>query len=59
MTVKGVKGPNAGKTFPCIYEIDGDTLRICYDLSEKASPKELKTAQGTKLYLVTYKRKKP
>jgi uncharacterized protein (TIGR03067 family) len=59
MTVKGVKGPNAGKTFPCIYELDGDTLRICYDLSEKARPKEFKTAEGTKLYLVTYKRKKP
>ncbi|HEX3599169.1 MAG TPA: TIGR03067 domain-containing protein [Lacipirellulaceae bacterium] len=58
MTVKGVKGPNAGKTFPAIYELDGDTLRICYDLSGKARPKEFKTTEGTKLYLVTYKRKK-
>jgi uncharacterized protein (TIGR03067 family) len=58
MTVKGVKGPNAGKTFPAIYELDGETLRICYDLSGKARPKEFKTAEGTKLYLVTYKRKK-
>ena len=57
MTVKGVKGPNAGKTFPAIYELDGDTLRVCYDLSGNARPKEFKTSEGTKLYLVTYKRK--
>jgi uncharacterized protein (TIGR03067 family) len=58
MTVKGVKGANAGKTFPAIYELDGDTLRVRYDLSGKARPKEFKTTEGTKLYLVTYKRKK-
>ena len=28
MTVTGVEGPNAGKNFPAIYELDGDTLRI-------------------------------
>jgi uncharacterized protein (TIGR03067 family) len=58
MTVKGVKGPNAGKTFPAIYEVDGDTLRICYDLAGKKRPTEFKTKADTKLYLVTYKRKK-
>ena len=58
MTVNGVIGPNAGKTLPCIYEIEGDTLRICYDLSGAQRPTEFKTATGTKLYLVTYNRKK-
>jgi uncharacterized protein (TIGR03067 family) len=58
MTVKGVKGPNAGKTFPAIYEFDGDTLRICYDLSGKARPTEFKSTPATKLYLVTYRRTK-
>ncbi len=33
MTVDGTKGPNQGKSFPAIYELDCDTLRICYDLS--------------------------
>ncbi len=56
--VNGVKVPNAGKTLPAIYELDADTLRICYDLSGQARPKEFKTTEGTKLYLVTYKRKK-
>jgi uncharacterized protein (TIGR03067 family) len=56
MDVTGGDGPNKGKTFPCIYELDGDTLRICYDLSGKARPKEFKTEKQTKLYLVTYTR---
>lgn len=58
MDVKGTDGPNKGKTFPAIYEIDGDTLRICYDLAGKERPKEFKTARDTKLYLVIYKRDK-
>ena len=33
MTVNGIEGPNKGKSFPAIYELSGDTLRICYDLS--------------------------
>lgn len=58
MTVTGVDGPNKGKTFPCIYEVNGDTLRICYDLSGKQRPAEFKSVADTKLYLVTYNRKK-
>ena len=58
MKIVGVKGPNKGKTFPAIYELAGDTLRVCYDLSGKKRPIEFKTKADTKLYLVTYKRKK-
>ncbi|HZR18249.1 MAG TPA: TIGR03067 domain-containing protein [Verrucomicrobiae bacterium] len=57
MKVLGVKGPNAGKTFPAIYEFDGDSLRICYDLSGAKRPAEFKTTIGTQLYLVTYQRR--
>jgi uncharacterized protein (TIGR03067 family) len=57
MTVVGTEGPNNGKTFPAIYELKGDTLRICYDLSGGSRPKEFKSVAGTQLYLVTYKRK--
>lgn len=59
MDVTGTEGPNKGKTFPAIYELDGDTLRICYDLGGKARPTEFKTAAGTQQFLVTYKRQKP
>src|SRR6478736_6920194 len=58
MTVTGTDGPNKGKTFPAIYELKGDTLRICYDLSGQKRPTEFKSTAGTKLYLVTYSRKK-
>lgn len=58
MSITGTDGPNRDKTFPAIYELKGDTLRICYDLSGKQRPTEFKTAAGTKLYLVTYSREK-
>jgi uncharacterized protein (TIGR03067 family) len=62
MTITGTEGPNQGKTFPAIYELgkdeNGDTLRICYDLSGAKRPTEFKSTAGTKLYLVTYSRKK-
>ncbi len=58
MTVTGVEGPNAGKTFPAIYTLDGDTLRICYDLAGEKAPADFKTTPGTMLYLVTYRRAK-
>ena len=57
MTVTGTEGPNNGKTFPAIYELKGDTLRICYDLSGAKRPTEFKSIAGTQLYLVTYNRK--
>jgi hypothetical protein len=38
---------------------DGDTLKICYDLSGKGRPTEFKTTEGAQLFLVTYKREKP
>jgi len=57
MTITGLKGPNAGKTFPAIYELTGDTLRICYDLSGVKRPEGFRTSPGTQLFLVTYRRK--
>jgi len=58
LDVTGTEGPNKGNTFLAIYELDGDTLRICYDLSGKGRPTEFKTKPDTKLFLVTYKRDK-
>ena len=58
MTITGTEGPNRGKTFPAIYELKGETLRICYDLSGTKRPTEFKSIAGTQFYLVTYNRKK-
>jgi uncharacterized protein (TIGR03067 family) len=59
MDIKGVEGPNRGKTILAIYELSGDTLKICYDLSGKSRPTEFKTRPNSRLFLVTYERKKP
>ena len=57
--ITGTDGPNKGKTILAIYERDGDTLRVCYDLGGKNRPKEFTTKEGTQLFLVTYKRERP
>jgi uncharacterized protein (TIGR03067 family) len=59
MTIEGTEGPNKGKTIPAIYEIDGDTLKICYALGgAKEAPSELKSTAENKTLLMTYKREK-
>lgn len=58
MDIAGRAGPNAGKSFLAIYELKGETLKICYDLAGKARPQEFKTAAGTQQFLVTYRREK-
>jgi uncharacterized protein (TIGR03067 family) len=59
MEITGTAGPNKGKTFSAIYELQGDTLKICYDLTGKARPTEFKSKAGTQLFLATYKKVKP
>lgn len=54
----GNKGPNAGRTIPCIYQLVGDRLRVCYGLDGTA-PVAFATAAGTDRYLATYRRKSP
>ena len=56
MDIVGSKGPNQGKKIPAIYELNGTTLKICYDLSGKSRPKEFKTTPDSQLFLVEYKR---
>lgn len=59
LDITGTEGPNEGRTILAIYEHDGDTLRICYDLSGTGRPTAFETAEGTRLFLVTYRREKP
>jgi uncharacterized protein (TIGR03067 family) len=56
MDILGTEGPNKGKTFLAIYELTGDSLKICYDLEGKTRPTEFRTNPGTQLFLVLYKR---
>jgi len=56
-TISSTNRPNRGMTFPAVYELKDDTLRVCYDLSGEKHPTDFKSLKGTQLYLVTYKRK--
>ena len=56
--ITGTEGPNVGKKIPAIYELDGDTLRICYGLRGSPRPTEFKSVKGTQAFLITYQRKK-
>ena len=58
MTITGTDGPSKGKALPAIYEIEGDTLKVCYTLDGKDPPDEFKSTAENKRLLVTYKREK-
>jgi uncharacterized protein (TIGR03067 family) len=58
MDIIGTDGPNKGKTFLAIYELEGDKLRVCYDLSGKSRPTEFKAAKEGLIFLATYQRVK-
>jgi len=55
LTLTGTEGPNSGRTIPCIYQLAGDRLRVCYGL-DGTMPAEFATAAGSSHYLATYRR---
>jgi len=53
------EGENKGKTFLGIYEIEGDTLRICSaEPAGKDRPAEFSSKPGSGFFLRVYKREK-
>jgi hypothetical protein len=52
------EGPNKGTVILGIYEISGDTLKVCFDPEGKKRPTEFKTAAGSQTTLAVYKRVK-
>ncbi len=52
-------GPFKGKTGPAIYELSGDTLKLCLpNQLTKKRPKEFKSVKGSDLGLMVLKRSK-
>jgi uncharacterized protein (TIGR03067 family) len=51
------EGPNKGTVIRGIYEIRGDTLKVCFDPEGKKRPTEFKSASGSQT-LVIHKRVK-
>ena len=57
MDVTVTEGPNKGKVYLAIYEINGDTLKVCFDPEGKKRPNEFKGDVGSQT-LVVHKRVK-
>jgi len=51
-------GPNKGKVYLAIYEISGDTLKVCFDEEGKKRPTEFKGASGAQTLVVHQRVKK-
>jgi uncharacterized protein (TIGR03067 family) len=51
-------GPNKGAVMLGIYEISGDTLKVCFDLEGKKRPTEFKSASGSQTFVAVHKRVK-
>jgi uncharacterized protein (TIGR03067 family) len=57
LDAKVTDGPNKGAVYLCIYEISGDTLKVCFDPEGKKRPTEFKGESGGQT-LVVHKRVK-
>jgi uncharacterized protein (TIGR03067 family) len=52
------EGPNKGAVMLGIYEIDGDTLKVCFDPQGKTRPTEFKSLPGSVNFVNVHKRVK-
>jgi len=52
------EGLNKGAVMLGIYEIDGDTLRVCFDEEGKKRPTEFKSPAGSQTFVNVHKRAK-
>ena len=59
MDATDTEGEDFGKVVKAIYEITGDTLRVCYALDGGERPAEFATKEGSALLIITYQREKP
>jgi uncharacterized protein (TIGR03067 family) len=56
--VNMTEGPNKGKVLLGIYEISGDTLKVCFDPEGKKRPTEFKSSPGSENFVNVHKRVK-
>ena len=55
----GTEVPIAGQKAQGIYELDGDTLRMCYTMPGRQRPATFDSPAGSGAYLIVWKRAKP
>jgi uncharacterized protein (TIGR03067 family) len=56
--VKVTRGLSQGAVMLGIYEISGDTLRVCFDPEGKKRPTQFKSAAGSQVFVAVHKRVK-
>ena len=56
--VKVTEGLNKGAVMLGIYEINGDTLKVCFDAEGKKRPTQFKSAPASKTFVNVHKRLK-
>jgi uncharacterized protein (TIGR03067 family) len=59
MDIVGISGPYAGRTMHAIFELDGDRLKVCYDLESAERPHVMRAQQDQLLLSITYVRAAP
>jgi uncharacterized protein (TIGR03067 family) len=55
----GNEGALTGKEAQGIYEVSGDTLRICYTMPGDPAPSAFESGVGSKAYLIHWHRARP
>lgn len=50
------EGPSKGAVMLGIYEFDGDTLKVCFDMGGKNRPTEFKSPPGSQTFFNVHKR---
>jgi uncharacterized protein (TIGR03067 family) len=56
MDIVGLAGPHAGRTMHAIFELDGDRLKVCYDLESAVRPNAMHAHEDQLLLSITYVR---
>ena len=58
LDVTVAEGPNKGAVMLGIYEINGDTLKVCFDAQGKKRPTEFTSPPGSDYFVNVHKRAK-
>ena len=58
MDINITKGKDEGKKQYGIYELDGDTMKLCFTPPEEGRPKDFTTKEGSKNVVMVFKRQK-
>jgi uncharacterized protein (TIGR03067 family) len=58
MDATDTEGDDVGKVVKAIYELSGDTLRVCHGGDGEERPKEMATKEDSAVIIMTFKREK-